>query len=87
MEHTRQNICNSCYNDAQLMLVWFLFNPETRFAVVFIAQPLSLIVALYVAAVVEVLYWLAFGQGMVVVVEVEVEVVVVVVVVEVVMRM
>ena len=65
------------------MLVWFLFNPETRFAVVFIAQPLSLIVALYVAAVVEVLYWLAFGHGMVVVVVV----VVVVEVVEVVMRM
>jgi hypothetical protein len=51
------------------MLVWFLFNPETRFAVVFIAQPLSLVVALYVAAVLEaeeveynVFYFLRWGM-------------------------
>ncbi len=56
MEHKRENFCNSCYNNAQFMLVWFLFNPEIRFSVVFIAQPLSLIVALYVAAVLGVLY-------------------------------
>jgi hypothetical protein len=56
VEHKRENICHPCFNNAQLMLVWFLFNPETRFAVVFVAQPLSLVVALYVAAVLRVLY-------------------------------
>jgi hypothetical protein len=68
VELKRENICHSCYNNAQLMLVWLLFNPETRFAVVFIAQPLSLIVGLYVAAVLVVLYSFAFGKGMVMVV-------------------
>ena len=38
-----------------MVLVWLLFNPSFRFAVVFIASPVALLVALYVVVVVVVL--------------------------------
>jgi hypothetical protein len=43
-----KNRCNpTCYNIASHILVWILFTPEYCFAVVFLSQPVTLLVALW----------------------------------------
>ncbi len=41
------NRCSDCYNDFTLIQVWLLNTPELFFAVVFISEPVALLVALW----------------------------------------
>jgi hypothetical protein len=41
------NRCSACYNSFTFMNVWLLYTPEFYFVVIFVSQPISLMVALW----------------------------------------